>query len=343
MPDIDPTPFTLESPTGKRKLRCDVDRSDITGQVFGAWTVIGRDPEGESNRLVCRCTCGIIKVQYRSVLARGKSRGCRACYFKWKREAAIDMTGEVHGSWTVIEKSTRLDANGQAVSWVCRCLCGVVKSVTRSALIGRQSTQCKKCQAKYKYELPTIGERSGSYTVVEEGPRQVGGRVWLCRCDCGAKKYLNLANFRSTMRQKCCVRCSGDSRFVPWKRIFNTIKRRATDRGHDFDLTIEFLEGLIAKQGYKCALSGVPIHLAGVSQQVGKQVGTASLDRIDSLQGYIKTNVQFLHKSVNAMKMDSDQDEFIASCARIAAHAAKKKRGNQPSSSEIHQPSLPLS
>jgi hypothetical protein len=343
MPDIDPTPFTLENPTKKKRASPVRDDSDLSGQVFGLWTIVGRDPDDEQHRWICRCVCGTIQLYYRATLAKGASRGCRACYYKRKRDTAIDMTGEVYGGWTVLEKSTRLNAEGQAVSWVCRCRCGTIKSVPRSSLVGRQSTQCKKCQAKYKYELPTIGERSGSYTVIEEGPRQVGGRVWLCRCDCGAKKYLNLANFRSRVRQKCCVRCSGDSRFVPWKRIFNTIKRRATDRGHDFDLTIEFLEGLIVRQGYKCALSGVPIHLAGVSQQLGKQVGTASLDRIDSLQGYIKSNVQFVHKSVNAMKMDSDQDEFIAFCVRIASHAAKKKRDKQPSASEIYQPGLPLS
>lgn len=42
--------------------------------------------------------------------------------------------------------------------------------------------------------------------------------------------------------------------------------------------------------------------------------GVASLDRIDSSQGYIKGNVQWVHKDINKMKFDLSQDRFLELC-----------------------------
>ena len=51
---------------------------------------------------------------------------------------------------------------------------------------------------------------------------------------------------------------------------------------------------------------------------------TASLDRIDSNKGYIKGNVQWVHKDVNTMKMDHTQEEFIKICTMVANHVSTK-------------------
>lgn len=47
---------------------------------------------------------------------------------------------------------------------------------------------------------------------------------------------------------------------------------------------------------------------------------TASLDRIDSSKPYVKDNVQWVHKVVNNMKWDFDQNEFIEWCKIIASN-----------------------
>lgn len=51
---------------------------------------------------------------------------------------------------------------------------------------------------------------------------------------------------------------------------------------------------------------------------------TASLDRIDSDQGYILGNIQWVHKIVNIMKQDTVQSEFIGWCRAVVAHADGK-------------------
>lgn len=47
---------------------------------------------------------------------------------------------------------------------------------------------------------------------------------------------------------------------------------------------------------------------------------TASLDRIDSQQGYNSNNIQFVHKDVNMIKQIYTQDYFIKMCKLVAEH-----------------------
>ena len=45
---------------------------------------------------------------------------------------------------------------------------------------------------------------------------------------------------------------------------------------------------------------------------------TASLDRIDSSKGYILGNIQLVHRDVNRIKSDFEQDYFIKICKLIS-------------------------
>jgi hypothetical protein len=47
---------------------------------------------------------------------------------------------------------------------------------------------------------------------------------------------------------------------------------------------------------------------------------TASVDRIDSSKGYIKGNVQWVHKTINKMKWGYSQGEFIEFCEAVVKH-----------------------
>ena len=84
----------------------------------------------------------------------------------------------------------------------------------------------------------------------------------------------------------------------------------------------EFLYGLLyTQQSNKCALSGLPISISNtVKGDMNRGETTASLDRINSTKGYSRDNVQWVHKTVNKMKMDLDESEFIGMCKAIASH-----------------------
>jgi hypothetical protein len=66
-------------------------------------------------------------------------------------------------------------------------------------------------------------------------------------------------------------------------------------------------------QNHVCALSGTPI---GWSDK--GLTSTVSIDRIDSSEGYLKDNIQLLHKDVNMMKQAFSQEYFISVCKAVA-------------------------
>ena len=81
-----------------------------------------------------------------------------------------------------------------------------------------------------------------------------------------------------------------------------------------FDVDRKYLYDLFEQQNRRCALTNLPLTLGRLEEQ------TASLDRIDSLQGYVKGNVQWVSKEVNIMKNKFGQDYFVNICKLVAEH-----------------------
>lgn len=74
---------------------------------------------------------------------------------------------------------------------------------------------------------------------------------------------------------------------------------------------------LFLQQNKKCALSGIDIQFAKKTGKDWYKNTTASLDRINSKLGYNLNNVQWVHKHVNFMKLQTPNDEFIKWCYLI--------------------------
>jgi len=93
---------------------------------------------------------------------------------------------------------------------------------------------------------------------------------------------------------------------VAW---FNGKLRRAKQRDYEFSITIDYIWDIYIAQDKVCALSGVPISFND----------TASLDRIDNAVGYVRENIQIVHKDINYMKYIYSQDYFIKMCNLVAS------------------------
>lgn len=89
------------------------------------------------------------------------------------------------------------------------------------------------------------------------------------------------------------------------------IKRNAKTRNLEFNITIQYCWNLFLQQNKKCAISNIELILLPIFK-ISKC--TASLDRIDSNKGYIEGNVQWVHKSINMMKSNMTDQEFINWC-----------------------------
>ena len=90
---------------------------------------------------------------------------------------------------------------------------------------------------------------------------------------------------------------------VPGK-VFSKLKRDAEKRDIPFEITIEDIANQYSKQKERCAFTGFEVFF-GID---------ASVDRIDSSKGYTIDNIQIVHKTLNLMKRDIPNDEFIMWC-----------------------------
>lgn len=173
------------------------------------------------------------------------------------------------------------------------------------------------------------GQKFGKLTAVKDVERSRNGHVrWLCWCECGGtKSVLSTHLVQGNIKHCGCVKRPTGPKHKQWTGcgdisggFWHQIKRGANgEKGRrkiDFKITIEYAWDLFKKQEAKCAISGVGINLNRSS--TSKYTGTASLDRIDSSIGYIEGNVQWVHKDINRMKNNYDQNYFIGMCKKIA-------------------------
>lgn len=100
--------------------------------------------------------------------------------------------------------------------------------------------------------------------------------------------------------------------------FWSEIQKGAIKRNLKFDLSMRYLHSLFKKQSGKCALTGVKIYL---TDRIKERIKfTASLDRIDSSKGYVKENIQWVHKTINLMKQNLLEKDFIRYCKSVAEY-----------------------
>jgi hypothetical protein len=151
----------------------------------------------------------------------------------------------------------------------------------------------------------------------------------LCDCSCGGSKEILTASLLRGATTSCgCskeryIKTTGDKNaaFKGYKeirgRFWYGYIQSAAERGHTFDLTMEYAWGIFERQNGRCALSGVLLVLgAGRNYRT-----TASLDRIDVTKGYIEGNVQWVHKIVNLMRNRLSVEDFIGWCKLVTEYA----------------------
>jgi hypothetical protein len=183
--------------------------------------------------------------------------------------------------------------------------------------------------------IDLTGQRFGKLMILNLSSTSTpsGERMWNCICDCGNYKTVQRKHLRSGFTKTCgCGAHLKNKEHKSWKGyedipkdFYSNIKRGAVERNIEFDITIEDLWKLFLQQNKKCALSGIELTFSKIRKDTtGK---TISLDRIDSSIGYIKGNIQFVHKHINIMKNSFDQDYFISLCEQIINHNKTKNNG----------------
>ena len=174
-----------------------------------------------------------------------------------------------------------------------------------------------------------IDKKFGRLTVISEHSKTRNGHIrYACECECG-----NSTNVLGThLRQGNTISCGcaipigkartdwtgvGEMSGAFWAThvVTSASGNKGSRRELPLTITKEDAWDLFLKQGRKCALSGIELKFP---ERHNDRSWTASLDRIDSSEGYIEGNVQWLHKDVNMMKRTYTQEHFVKMCELIS-------------------------
>jgi len=211
-----------------------------------------------------------------------------------------------------------------------RYLCGHEGLIWNAALVSRRSSNCPMCDRRLG-QIVKVGDVFDQLTVVnmEIIPTPPNRKVaqsptwFVCRCSCGGVTK----KIGQTLLKNQTNHC-GCRRRLSWKgvghlsgTVYCRIASSAKKRKIPFEISIEQLWGVLERQQFRCALSGLPIELDKDSDFLKT---TASVDRIDSNKGYTVENVQWVHKDVNLMKNALPQGRFLDLCVAISRHACSK-------------------
>jgi len=179
--------------------------------------------------------------------------------------------------------------------------------------------------------MDLTGRRSGRLVAIRPIDRKSKDKVtfWECRCDCGRISIQRATRIARGIRKSCgCLSgktLNGTRRIAREDRAgdrekcgkvplwyFHGLEYGAKKRGIRFEVSVEYVSDLYERQCGKCIFSGRTLTFACGTKAYKKT--TASLDRIVSSQGYVKGNVQWIHKVLNKMKKNWSDDRFIRQC-----------------------------
>lgn len=240
----------------------------------------------------------------------------------------INRLGQRFGKLVVIEEVGVVNKSGKKrISWLCKCDCGNTKVFIGTNLLKNSDTKSCGCDSySWRYNfVDLVGQKFGDLEVIElcSEKTKTRGSLWLCKCVCGNTTKL-ASNCLTSGNNKTCGNKTNHPKIskycgeIPIPHITNT-KQNAIKRNLQFSVTPEFLWNLFLAQNRKCALSGVDLFFTKAKNAcTGRTKETnASLDRIDSIQGYIEGNVQWVHKDINRMKWHNSDEEFLAWCQKV--------------------------
>lgn len=150
---------------------------------------------------------------------------------------------------------------------------------------------------------------------------------------CGKKFFIEKRNLARRKRENkdiknlCCSRsCAAKSRGSwksPFKRIISRSRKAAKCKGMEFNLTLEYIIDLWFKQKGACALSGIAMAVPDEDKPSTPQTG--SLDRINSNEGYLEGNVQWICLSLNYGKYSWSEEEFKKFLTHLSLNIARNE------------------
>ena len=254
------------------------------------------------------------------------------------------MLGKQVGDWTVVA-SAGWDKHKMRL-WRCQCKCGSERIFGTSYLNSGGPNCCAQCRETSRSATDAdlvsryVGRVIKDWTVVAllEKRNKYGGRVWLCRCKCGAERNFITAALsgngkRPATQCKGCFRREQELKNrvmseIP-NRFWDKLVHQATRRDITVNLTKQEAQDLFEQQGGQCLFTGEVLYFTQFRSHFNRYTN-ASLDRIDSSRPYELGNVQWVHKKINMMKGPLKDAEFVSWCQRVVSQLKSPRPLGEP-------------
>lgn len=104
------------------------------------------------------------------------------------------------------------------------------------------------------------------------------------------------------------------------EKIFSYFLRNCRKRYKECTLTLSDLQAQWDKQNGICPYSGIKLNIPTYKKNHNNPIYTASVDRIDSSEGYIPGNIQFVSTCINYMKNTMSDSDTRLMCKYIAEY-----------------------
>ncbi len=217
-----------------------------------------------------------------------------------------DLAGKRFGQLVVIKLDGKIyrgkTLQRSCLNWLCICDCGNHSKVISEYLLNGNTKSCG-CLAKCIIPPGTV---IGRETVI----RNDGGKAntfYMCKCLCSREYRRRGLRIHGKGCPSCAQRVwiTTDISEGKWSSIRNS----AIKRDKEFYIKPEEVQSLFEAQNKKCYFSGVPLVF----------VNTASVDRIDGQRGYTLDNIRIVHKYINMLRQNRQDDEFIKWCSLVAS------------------------
>lgn len=295
---------------------------EYVNKKYGKLTVLSITNKKHKRGLVlhCRCDCGNEVERISSDLTKAE---------KYKQESSCgcqpekDLTGNKYGKLTAISKLYKKPGSG--VVWKFKCDCGnEVERIGSHVARLEGKLHCGCSNKKFSYTKNETNNKYGKLLVIKYTRNDSKQRaMWLCKCDCGNEIEVIGARLRNGSKKHCgCKKTNYNlnkditkTDIIPVS-YYNGIKQGATNRKIIFDLTINDMHEKYIEQRGICALSGV--ELVPPKNMFNKNPNKASLDRIDSRKGYVIDNIQWVTATINIIKSDLKENEFVELCRKVS-------------------------
>lgn len=173
-----------------------------------------------------------------------------------------------------------------------------------------------------KYKSAPIGKLFGKWLVTDYSHCD-NEHYWTVTCTGCSTQHIRRASQLVRGRSSGCQGCNSFERekYSFWEGIDGISTQylgKLKHRKKTIEITLQDLVDQWHTQGGLCRYSKVPLTLV---QRDTKWVEfSASIDRIDPSKGYIKGNIQWVHKRINTMKNDMTEIEFVNWCNLVVQH-----------------------